>query len=142
MRLLDLVRYMCLLTCQLIYQRIIYPLFISRQTNAPMMVNANITNSPFRSNPTLANTLTGSTASGQSFSSTTSTPSTFARLFSSAFSSSPYGNSGPETMAAFNNILKWFYLNMDTTNRINNTILNILNFNFSGTGQRPMSVRF
>ena len=142
MRLLDLIRN----TFVIIYQRVIYPLVISRflvATNHQQqtMTVTNNTNSPFKStNMTIATTTTSAYNNQMN---QTSGTSTFARFFSSAFSSSPYGSSGDSSsLLSLNNMLKWFYLNLDTTHRINQTILNILNFNFAGSGQRPMSVRF
>lgn len=60
--------------------------------------------------------------------------STFSRFF---FSSS---TAGQMNLICLNNLLKWFYFNVDTTNKINSTILNVLNFYYSGNNQRPASV--
>lgn len=139
MRLLDLIRN----TFVIIYQRVIYPLIISRFLVAPnqtmTVTNNTNTNSPFKS----TNMTTTSTTSAYNNQMNQTSGSTFARFFSSAFSlSSPYGSSSSDSsLLSLNNMLKWFYLNLDTTHRINQTILNILNFNFAGNGQRPMSVR-
>lgn len=139
MRLLDMVRYVLIL----IYQRIIYPLFFNRGAQIhPMTVTANTSsstisggNSPFKPSVTTSLQPPSNTAAASTSS------SSFSRFFSSAFSSSPYGNQSNTSLLVLNNMLNWFYSHMDTSHRINQTILNILNFNFSSNGQRPMSVR-
>lgn len=137
MKLLDFIRYLFVL----IYQRIIYPLFINRGA-APLtaqqqqQLGAQTLTSPFKPNTSLINNQSPYNTAAPAASATSS----FSRFFSSAFSSS--ASSNQEAMFSVNNVLKWFYLNnVDANNRITSTVLNILNFNFSGSGQRPMSVR-
>lgn len=124
MKLLDIICFICLF----VYQRIIYPVFFNRAaTPSTMTVNPN------PSSKTSPVAVTNST--NQYSTATNNTTSTFSRFFSSAFSSAP-----ASSQELLNSLVKWFYMNMDATNRINNTILNIFNFNFAGSGQRPMSV--